>query len=684
MIQYNRDPQQIIPSSAVKIIGLGGAGANMLEQIALDGLDGAELLALNTDLRTLNACLAREKVQLGVNLTKGLGAGGDPELGHQAMLESEEQVRALIKGRRIVFLCTGLGGGTGSGAAPIVTRIAREEGAFVVVFATMPFAFEGRRRREQAETALNELAVLSNALVTFDNNRMGELVLAKQGIHEAFAAADHMICESIKAVIRLVIRPGLINVGLDDLMSALRTNRSRCLFGSGIAAGKDRATKALRNALNSPLLDQGTLLKNAQTVLVHLSGGEDLTLFEIELLMQRLQKFVPEKAHVLFGAAIDPAMGDSLSITLISALPEDSLAMAPREALSRSSSESSFLDPSQGFTSPAERQSAVAPALPADQWEQDEEIETPAPVKIVAAIKPPESEAIKPKPAPQPIVAFELEPGLEPEPTTEPEPTPEPEPGPEPEPVIIPKLEPEPVIIPKSEPAPSPAPPVSSLSKFRKAATSMAAAITPSLFDNERPFAEPDYIAKTKEPEPPKPDLGAFTFTEPELPADPEPEIEDAFEPEIQDEIPAEEESIDETPGDIEEFAAEYVEADEDPLPIEETELPDPPKPSFIPLPKRRPSVPTRWGSPKLKEDPATFPDDLLDDVELTETDYEPEAELPQAEPQPPKLKLGIKAAGPQNELSLESSPRGRFEGESPNVFEGEDLDLPPFLRKKK
>jgi len=677
MIQYNRDPQQIIPSSAVKIIGLGGAGANMLEQIALDGLDGAELLALNTDLRTLNACLAREKVQLGVNLTKGLGAGGDPELGHQAMLESEEQVRALIKGRRIVFLCVGLGGGTGSGAAPIVTRIAREEGAFVVVFATMPFAFEGRRRREQAETALNELAVLSNALVTFDNNRMGELVLAKQGIHEAFAAADHMICESIKAVIRLVIRPGLINVGLDDLMSALRTNRSRCLFGSGIAAGKDRATKALRNALNSPLLDQGTLLKDAQTVLVHLSGGEDLTLFEIELLMQRLQKFVPENAHVLFGAAIDPAMGDSLSITLISALPEDSLAMAPREALSRSSRENSFLDPSQGFTPPADKKTSAPKAFPADQWDQNEEIETPAPAKIVAAIKPPETASIKPKPAPQPIVAFELKPA--------------PAPAPAPEPDLEPELETEPAPTPEpaSAPAPSPAPSVSSLSKFRKAASSRAAAITPSLFDNERPFAEPDYAAKTKEPEPPKPDLGAFTFTEPELPADPEPEIKDAFEPEIQEEIPAEEESIDKTPGEPEESIIEYSEADEDPVPIEETELPDPPKPSFIPLPKRRPTISTRWGTPKLKEDPATFPDDLTDDDAFAEIESEPEAEPIQSEPiqsepEPPKLKLGIKVGGPQNELSLDSTPRGRFEGESPNVFEGEDLDLPPFLRKKK
>ncbi len=344
MISYSRDSQEAIPSSAVRIVGLGGAGANMLERIALDSIEGAELLALNTDIRTLGACLAKEKIQLGVNLTKGLGTGGDPELGQQAMLEAEDNVREALKGQRIVFLCTGLGGGTGSGAAPIVARIAREEGAFVVVFATMPFFFEGRRRRDQAETSLNQLAVLSNALVTFDNNRMGELVLAKQGIHEAFAAADKMISESIKAVIRLVIRPGLINVGLDDLMSALRTNRSRCLFGSGMADGKDRASKALRNALASPLLDQGSLLKDAQTVLVHLSGGESLTLFEIELLMQNLQKHVPDKAHVLFGAAIDPAMGDNLSITLISALPEDALTGGSRDSISTVSKTIADLD----------------------------------------------------------------------------------------------------------------------------------------------------------------------------------------------------------------------------------------------------------------------------------------------------------------------------------------------------
>jgi cell division protein FtsZ len=604
MIPYSRDPKQTIPTSAVKIIGLGGAGANMLERIALDGMEGAELLALNTDVRTLGSCLAKEKIQLGVNLTKGLGAGGDPELGHQAVLEAEDAVRAAVKGRRIVFLCVGLGGGTGSGAAPIVTRIAREEGAFVVVFATMPFAFEGKRRRDQAETSLNELAVLSNALVTFDNNRMGELVLAKQGIHEAFVAADHMICESIKAVIRLVVRPGLINVGLDDLMSALRTNRSRCLFGSGMASGKDRAMKALRNALASPLLDQGALLREAQTVLVHLSGGEDLTLFEIELLMQRLQKFVPDHAHVLFGAAVDPALGDSLSLTLISALPEDSLAMAPRESLSQASKESPLLDPSQGFTRPAAKK-------------------VPAPVPM-----PDFDEPAEPEKAPEPEPLLDLEAAAPPRKAEQP----------------------------------------SLLSKFRRTISGSAtAAAAPSLFDEDRPFAEPEIAAAREK---------AVVVSEPE----PEEELESVIEEEAQAETEVPAVVIAEfVAAAAEEVLEEYVDAEPDPEPIEEDEdfnVPDLESSGFTPIPRKRPAGVSPWTASKSAKQPLFDDDDLDEDNEIP---------APAAvEPESPKLKLGLKPNKPQSELSLDSAPRGRFEGESPNVVDGEDLDLPPFLRKKK
>jgi cell division protein FtsZ len=374
MISYDRDPQQTIPESSVKIVGLGGAGANMLDRATLDGLTGVEMLSVNTDMRTLTSSVVSEKIQIGRNLTKGLGAGGDPEVGLKAAHESEQEIRDAFRNQKMVFLCVGLGGGTGSGAAPLICRLAREAGAFVVVFATMPFTFEGGRRQSQAETALNELAVLANALLTFDNNRMGELVLDKQGIHEAFAAADRMIAESVKAVTRLVMRPGLINVGLDDLMTALRTTRSRCLFGSGIAKGENRTQLALENALSSPLLDQGSLLTDAATVLVYICGGESMTLFEVELLMRGLAKHVPDSAHILFGAAVDASMGESLSVTLVSALPENKLTIGDDEEDEEASPEpdSELLPVKDVVSASSNEESSVSPAA---NDEEDEQVE---------------------------------------------------------------------------------------------------------------------------------------------------------------------------------------------------------------------------------------------------------------------------------------------------------------------
>ncbi len=598
MISYSRDTQDTIPASAVKIVGLGGAGANMLERIALDSIDGAELLALNTDIRTLGTCLAKEKIQLGVNLTKGLGTGGDPELGQQAMLEAEAEVRAALKGQRIVFLCTGLGGGTGSGAAPIVSRIAREEGAFVVVFATMPFFFEGRRRREQAETSLNQLAVLSNALVTFDNNRMGELVLAKQGIHEAFASADQMISESIKAVIRLVIRPGLINIGLDDLMSALRTNRSRCLFGSGLADGKDRATKALRNALSSPLLDQGSLLREAQTVLVHLSGGESLTLFEIELLMQSLQKHVPEKAHVLFGAAIDPTMGDNLSITLISALPEDALTGGTRDTISPSKSLAD-LEPSEDFTRGIEN-----PFSNIDHPKQETEPKPKVDSEPEKPQFPKEPAMVSPAPS--------FSSSDQNESWTEEDEAPS---LPAPRPTADQSLgENVPLIATFHSTPPR-----------DEVAEPQAKARAEESYEESRPFAESDF-----------------------------PSIESRIEPEnVQEEEKHEAPEVE--VGEL--LASKFA---------------------VTAGPKARPADKPMWGKADASKAQLPRNDPFEDDLP-----EEPAASAP-SPPPPVPLQLDSKHPGSQSELAFEKAPRGRFEGENPNVFEGEDLDLPPFLRKKR
>ncbi len=316
-------------SPVVSIIGLGGSGGNVLDHIALEGMDGVDLIAMNCDARSLNSGMALQKIQLGKTLTQGLGCGGDPDLGKEAAMGSLEEIRAALTGRRMIFLCVGLGGGTGSGAAPIITRIARESGAFVIVFATLPFSFEGKRRMAQAHTALEEIRQHANALVCFENDKMGELILPKKGVAEAFEVADRIICQSVRAVTTVATQPGLIRIGMDDLITALKNADSRCLFGFGQAKGEARATDALQAALKSPLLDRGQLLEKARNVLVHICGGTSLTLFEIETLMRELHKHVSDEAQILFGAACDPKLADTLSVTIISSLGNEKAAPLP-------------------------------------------------------------------------------------------------------------------------------------------------------------------------------------------------------------------------------------------------------------------------------------------------------------------------------------------------------------------
>ncbi|HSP44265.1 MAG TPA: hypothetical protein VLO11_15425, partial [Luteolibacter sp.] len=375
-----------------------------------------------------------------------------------------------------------------------------------------------------------------------------------------------------------------------------RTTRSRCLFGSGIASGKDRAAKALRAALASPLLDQGSLLKDAQTVIVHLCGGEDLTLFEVELLMQNLGKHVPDKAHVLFGAAIDPAMGESLSITLISALPEDTLAMAPRDSLSRASDDDNpLLNPSQGFTPAAATKVPVVEAKPA------------------AAAAPVEEKPVAVTPPAAPVSN------------------------------------------PPVEPAKPPVPP----------AQSTAVAATPALFDDEAPFAETSPAPSSKND-----DDRNFGFTESAKP-------ESGTKPSVMVAefvaVPHEdEEEMEKIP------AAKPVDAsvaDDDAVDSWDDDDPDLDEPDleaagFSTLPPKRPPGATPW---TVSNGPKTAEPESAQIPKTAERDSDA-----------PKLKLGVKTGGAQSELSLDATPRGRFEGESPNVYEGEDLDLPPFLRKKK
>ncbi|NLT72481.1 MAG: hypothetical protein GXX91_17545 [Verrucomicrobiaceae bacterium] len=323
MIEYNQVEQSELANASefgVKVIGVGGAGANVLDRMALEGSDDAELLTLNTDVRALATSVSSEKIQLGATLLKGMGTGGDPTLGKQAAIEAVDEIREAVRSSRMVFVCVGLGGGTGSGAAPEVCRVAREEGVFLVVFATMPFSFEGERRMEQARTALGLIGRYANAVITFDNDRMGELIVPKDGVAQAFAAADKIISQSIRATMNVVFRPGIIRIGMDDLLSAIASDDSRCLFGYGVAKGDNRSHEALEQALKCPLLDRGKLLNEAAAVLVQVAGGDTMTLFEVQLVMEEVAKHVGKETQILFGTGTDKRLGNSLTVTIISSI----------------------------------------------------------------------------------------------------------------------------------------------------------------------------------------------------------------------------------------------------------------------------------------------------------------------------------------------------------------------------
>lgn len=328
MVEYHRNsdaPAAQQGPISIAIIGVGGAGSNVLDRITLDRTLEATLVCMHTDVRVLGHAMAPTKLQLGTELMRGVGAGGDPDLGREAALFSRDVIRQNLAGHQIIFICAGLGGGTGSGAAPVIAEIAKSTGALVLVVATMPFSFEGRRRVTQAEEALELLQKRADALILFENNRMGELILPKDGIQKAFGAADQLISQSLRAVSTMISTPGLVKLGLDDLTAALSSSNGRCLFGFGEARGQNRGAEALKKALKSPLIDQGRLLHHTKNLLVHVAGGEGMTLVEVEGIMKQIGRNVPDHTQILFGVAVEAKLGDAVAVTLISSLGAEAL-----------------------------------------------------------------------------------------------------------------------------------------------------------------------------------------------------------------------------------------------------------------------------------------------------------------------------------------------------------------------
>lgn len=351
----------------IKVIGVGGAGSNALDRLVLEGSLSVDLVACNTDVQALASSVASQKIQLGRQITRGLGAGGDPELGYSACEEAIDEVRAALESVPLVVVCAGLGGGTGSGAAPLIVKTAREQNSLVLVCATLPFSFEGKRRSQQAHESLKAIQQYADAVMCFENDRMGELILPESGIHEAFAGADQIIGQSIRAVVDLVSRRGLIHLGFDDLLSALRSHDSRCLFGYGEASGRGRGRAALEQALKNPLMDQGSLLNQASNILVNIVGGEDLTLKEVQAVMEDLAQHIGEQTQLLFGAAVDSALEGRLGVTLISSLgarlaPAPSVAAYPSAVNSPAEARAVQSPPPVPAMNAAAGEAAAAPA----------------------------------------------------------------------------------------------------------------------------------------------------------------------------------------------------------------------------------------------------------------------------------------------------------------------------------
>src|SRR6476660_304502 len=364
MIQLSKNyslPDRLAEFIPVKVVSVGGAGLNALDRVVLDGLEKDGVVAINTDVQSLTRSVATHKVQLGRTITRGLGAGGDPELGYQAAVESTDEIREALSDANVIFVCAGLGGGTGSGAAPYVVQLAREAGALVIAFVTLPFAFEGKRRNAQAREALARLNEVAHSVICFENDRMGDMIAPHAGIHQAFATADITISQSVRSIVNLIQRPGLIRIGFDDLLAALRAHNGRCLFGYGEADSDNRAHDALTQALKNPLMDRGRMLADATHVLVQVAGGPGLTLSEVEILMQQLGRHVSDQTQILFGAVVDARLGDRLSVTVISSLSaeDDSVLMQTPPAPTSTSA-----------VSPAREQYEAAAAEPEIQPEE--------------------------------------------------------------------------------------------------------------------------------------------------------------------------------------------------------------------------------------------------------------------------------------------------------------------------
>lgn len=299
----------------IKVVGVGGGGGNAVNRMIVAAVDGVQFLVANTDCQALATNRAAIKLQLGSRLTKGLGAGGNPEIGRSSALEDTESVLEALSGADMVFVTTGLGGGTGTGAAPIIANLAREMGALVVAVVTMPFSFEGRRRRVQAEEGLGNLREVVDTVITIPNDKLLHTVERGTPISEAFMIADDILRQAVQGISDLITVPGEINLDFADVKSVM-SGMGMALMGTGIADGEHRAVEAAQRAISSPLLEDATI-HGARGVLINITGGASMSLHEVSEAAKIVQEAADPDANIIFGTVIDPAQKESVKVTVI-------------------------------------------------------------------------------------------------------------------------------------------------------------------------------------------------------------------------------------------------------------------------------------------------------------------------------------------------------------------------------
>ncbi|MEC9018758.1 MAG: cell division protein FtsZ [Nitrospinota bacterium] len=302
-------------TATIKVVGVGGGGTNAVNSMVRDNIRGVEFIIANTDLQSLDKSECPGKIQIGEELTRGLGAGSNPEIGRNAAEESESIIRDMLDGADMVFITAGMGGGTGTGAAPIISRIAKETGALTVGVVTKPFEFEGKRRMRQAEEGIMQLKEEVDTLIVIPNQKLLSFVGEQTSFTSAFSMVDDILKQAVSSISDLIVTPGLVNLDFADVKFTMG-NKGKALMGSGTASGENRAVEAAQKAISSPLLDEATV-DGAGAILINITGGEDLTLMEINEASKLIQKDAHDEAHIIFGAVIDHTMEGEMRVTVI-------------------------------------------------------------------------------------------------------------------------------------------------------------------------------------------------------------------------------------------------------------------------------------------------------------------------------------------------------------------------------